>query len=157
MPRQWKRQLAEGGLPQRSDDAAPPVDQGRASPAVLPLVEVTAMTAVLLSYIWLWRGRLAGSDAACLVLYFGIGIAGHRYRRESVRQIGLRVDNLRVAALDALRLAVPIVAMILAIGILTGSIDFPPIESWPVRLGSGWLLGHHAAVRRHRVLLPAVS
>jgi membrane protease YdiL (CAAX protease family) len=108
---------------------------------MLPLVEVAAMTAMLLSYIWVWQERFAGADAACLALYFGIGLAGHWYRGESVRQIGLRTDNLWVAARDALRVAVPVIVVIGAMGLAIGSIAFPPVETWPRRLGNGWLWG----------------
>jgi membrane protease YdiL (CAAX protease family) len=113
----------------------------RAHRLILPLVEVSAMTAMLLSYIWIWQGRFPGSAAACLALYFGIGIAGHWYRSESARQIGLRTDNLRAAALDALRVAAPIIVLIVVLGLATGSTAFPPVETWPVRLGSGWVWG----------------
>jgi membrane protease YdiL (CAAX protease family) len=139
MQSQWKRRLAGGGL-WEGQRIRPPAVECAGSP-ILPLLEVSAMTAVLLSYIWIWQGRFAGAYIACLVLYFGIGIAGHRRRGESARQIGLRSDNLRPAVRDALRVTVPIVVLILLIGVVAGSVDFPPVQSWPIRLCSGWLWG----------------
>jgi membrane protease YdiL (CAAX protease family) len=122
-------------------DVQPAVDSGRVNGAVLPLVEVTAMTTMLLSYIWIWQERFAGANAACLALYFGIGIAGHWYRGETAHRVGLRIDNLRPAAFDALRFMLPIVTLVSLIGLTADSIDYPPAESWPWRLGSGWVWG----------------
>lgn len=108
---------------------------------VMPLVEVTAMTTMLLSYIWIWQKQFVGAFAVCLALYFGIGIAGHWYRHETPRCIGLRIDNLRTAALDAARVTVPIVAIVSLVGLAAGSIDYPHVESWPLRLVGGWAWG----------------
>jgi membrane protease YdiL (CAAX protease family) len=128
----------------RGDDmiqAAPATRIRRANAALLPLLEITAMTVMLLAYIWLWQDRFPGADFICLALYFGIGIAGHWYRGESAHQIGLRTDNLKAAALDALPIMVPIVVVVLLIGLAAHSIHFPPVETWPARLASGWLWG----------------
>lgn len=107
----------------------------------IPLAEVAAMSAVLLSYIWLWHGRFPGDFSLCLTLYFGLGVAGHWLRRESPREIGLRLDNLQQSVVDAARITLPLVLLISLLGLLAGSLTYPPLESWPERLGRGWVWG----------------
>lgn len=107
----------------------------------VPLAEVAAMSAVLLSYIWLWHGRFPGDFALCLTFYFGIGVVGHWLRRESPREIGLRLDNLHQSVVDAARVTLPVIVVVSLIGLIAGSMSYPPMESWPERLGRGWVWG----------------
>src|SRR2546428_5283744 len=64
-------------------------------PGVLwPLLEIGAMSALLISYIWGWGGAFNGDFTLCVVLYFAIGLASQLRAGERPADIGLRVDNL---------------------------------------------------------------
>jgi membrane protease YdiL (CAAX protease family) len=92
------------------------------------VVEVTALTALVLSYIWGWQGAFPGSALLLVVLYFGIGIASHLRRGESARQIGFRLDNWRAAFRGAL-IAVGIASFLfLALGAALDTWHFPPVR-----------------------------
>ena len=88
------------------------------------LLEVAAMDVLLLSYIWGWHGAFSGASIAILVLYFGLGIVSHLRRRESARDIGLRLDNFPRALRNALVFVVPAVVIALAVGWALGSWRF---------------------------------
>lgn len=98
------------------------------------VVEVVALTALLLSYIWGWQGAFPGSSLLIVVLYFGIGIASHLRRGESARQIGFRLDNWRAALRGAL-IAVGIAALFfLALGAALDTWHFPPPRQMALEL-----------------------
>ena len=100
------------------------VDNRAHSPA---LMEVAALTALLLSYIWGWQGAFPGHAQLVVLLYFGIGIAGHLRRGESARQIGVRLDNWRAA----LRITLPVVAVALFVPLAVGAaFDTWHFPSW---------------------------
>jgi len=71
--------------------------------------EVTAMAAVVMSYIWIWQETFPGDVLVVTLMYFGIGVLGHRLRGESLRHLGFRLDNLQPAARN--------VSIIIAIGV----------------------------------------
>jgi membrane protease YdiL (CAAX protease family) len=97
----------------------------RAHPAAL--MEVAALTALVLSYIWGWQGAFPGHGQLVVLLYFGIGIAGHLRRGESARQIGVRLDNWRAA----LRITLPVVAVALFVPLAVGAaFDTWHFPSW---------------------------
>jgi hypothetical protein len=60
------------------------------------------MTALLLSYIWLWQGTFAGDFYVCVAAYFAIGLGSHVARGESAASIGLRFDNFGRALIQVL-------------------------------------------------------
>ncbi len=91
-------------------------------------VEMLAMTALLLSYIWVWAGRLPAHRALLLVLYFGLGVSAHRARGETARAIGLRKDNWREAARLALLAVGPLFAAVWLSGWAVGSARLPAPE-----------------------------
>ena len=64
-------------------------------------LEVAALIALVLTYIWVWQGSFPGNAQLIVALYFGIGIASHLRRGESARQIGVRLDNWRPALRNA--------------------------------------------------------
>lgn len=102
------------------------------------LLEVSAMTALLLSYIWGWKGTFSGASQLIIVLYFGIGITSHLLRHETARQIGLRIDNVPRALRNAAVVIVPAAVVVLAIGLILGSWHFYPWQQ-TVR-GAPWAL-----------------
>src|SRR5262245_50949376 len=106
-----------------------------------PVLEIAAMSALLLSYIWGWGGTFEGSFSLVVVIYFGIGIAAHWRAREQARDLGIRVDNLGRAGRDAF-LATLVIGLVLACaGTLLDGLDFPPLASWPLALRDGMVWG----------------
>lgn len=97
------------------------------------------MAAVLLSYIWLWHGAFRGASLLVLVLYFGVGLVSHLRRGESLRDIGLRLDNFPRAIRNVALIVVPAAAATLAVGFVLGSWHF---RGWEHPILEGlWLLG----------------
>ena len=105
---------------------------------IIALLEVAAMSAILLSYIWGWHGAFSGASIAILVLYFGLGIASHLLHRESARDIGLRVDNFPRALRNAAMFVVPAVAVSLAVSWALGSWHFQAAGHSPLQ--ALWLI-----------------
>jgi membrane protease YdiL (CAAX protease family) len=93
-------------------------------------VEVGAMAALILSYIWLWEDSFDDSFYLCLALYLGIGLAGHLRRGETARDIGLRVDNLGPALLQALVFVGPLILISPIVGLALDTIRLLPGASW---------------------------
>jgi hypothetical protein len=65
------------------------------------LAEITAMLALLLSYIWGWQGTFPGDELLVVLLYFAVCYESHVRCGESARVLGLRLDNWRSAARQA--------------------------------------------------------
>jgi membrane protease YdiL (CAAX protease family) len=112
--------------------------QGRGPLA--PLVEITVMAGLLMTYIWWWGGGSREDFILCVVLYLGFGLFAHLQAGESAASIGLRVDTLAPAARDALLAIVAIGLALITFGTLLGSLHFPPPSVWPwaVWYGSIW-------------------
>jgi membrane protease YdiL (CAAX protease family) len=91
------------------------------------LVEVTAMIALVLSYIWGWKGTFRGESQLLVALYFGIGVLSHVRRHESARQLGFRLDNWRRALRNAALIVAVAVCVPVALGALLNTWHFP---SW---------------------------
>src|SRR5262245_42680036 len=106
-----------------------------------PLVEIFAMSTLLLSFIWVWQGAFEGAFSLVVALYFGIGIAAHWRARERPRDLGIRVDNLGSAGRDAFLTTMTIGLILVGAGALLGSLDFPPLASWPLALRDGIVWG----------------
>jgi membrane protease YdiL (CAAX protease family) len=87
------------------------------------------MTAVVLSYIWLWQRSFPGSFYLVLALYFGIGYVGHRLRGESLQHLGIRFDNWQPAIRNA--------AIVIAIAVPTSLIIGATLDSWHFPTWSG--------------------
>jgi len=98
------------------------------------VLEVAALTVLLLSYIWGWQGAFPGSSLLIVVLYFGIGIASHLRRGESARQIGFRLDNWQ-AAFRGVLIAVGTAALFfLAVGAALNTWHFPSARQMALEL-----------------------
>ena len=88
------------------------------------LVEVTAMVALLLSYIWGWQGFLRGGFLLVTALYFAIGYLSHSRRGETARQLGLRFDNFWAATRNASLVVCVGLSVPLAVGAALGTWHF---------------------------------
>jgi membrane protease YdiL (CAAX protease family) len=108
---------------------------------LLPLAEVVAMAALLVSYIWWWGDGSSDAFPLCLGLYLGLGIVSHLLAREGPADIGLRLDTLGPAGRDALLASLSIGVVLLAGGALLGSLRFPPLSLWPWTLSYGAIWG----------------
>ncbi len=91
--------------------------------------------ALLVSYIWLWKGSFAGDRVLVVALYVGIGAETHWRRRESPREIGFRLDNLLPFARLAAAWLGPVVAAGMAAGLALGGWAFPSTPAWIASLG----------------------
>ncbi|UCF69327.1 MAG: CPBP family intramembrane metalloprotease [Acidobacteriota bacterium] len=98
------------------------------------------MTAWVLSYIWLWDGAFPGHFALCAALYFTIGYAAHRRRGETPHDIGLRLDNWRPAAREAVLALGPYLVIPLVVGFFADSLR-GPTAGWPLAVTARILWG----------------
>ena len=106
-----------------------------------PLLEIVAMSGLLISFIWGWGSTFMGAFTLCVILYFTIGVASHLRAREGPADLGIRIDNLGAAALDALVATMVIGLLLAAAGSMLGSMDFPPLALWPRTLMDGVVWG----------------
>jgi membrane protease YdiL (CAAX protease family) len=90
--------------------------------------ELAAMTALILSYTWIWQRTFPGAFLVCAAGYFGIGILGHRSRGETLQHIGLRLDNWLPAMRNAALVVVVAVSGTLIAGAILDSWHFPEWE-----------------------------
>jgi len=93
-------------------------------------VEIAAMSALILSYIWWWEDGFHGDFYVCVALYLCIGVASHVRRGESAREIGLRVDNLGAALRQALAFVGPLILISPAVGLALDTIRIPAASWW---------------------------
>lgn len=103
--------------------------------------ELSAMTVLILSYIWLWQRSFPPGDfILCVVLYVAIGASSHLRRGETPAEIGFRLDNLGRAALLVLLCIGPLIVITIGVGIGLGSLRPTPGEGWPLSILSklGW-------------------
>ena len=90
-------------------------------------IELAAMTALVLSYEWLWDGAFRGNGVLVLFLFLAIVVTGHRRRGETLREIGFRLDNFWSSARFVFSFAVPAALVIILVGWLTGLFHPRPI------------------------------
>jgi membrane protease YdiL (CAAX protease family) len=89
-------------------------------------LDLAAMTALILSYTWLWKGAFDGHELLCFGLYVALGLSSHRRRGESLGEIGFRLDNFGVALRRALVWVGPWIVAVFAIGTVAGTLRWPP-------------------------------
>jgi len=92
--------------------------------------ELAAMTALLLSYIWLWQDAFPGDFVVCVVLYATIGLSSHLRRGESAADVGFRLDNFLETAKWALWIVGPLLVLPILIGAWLGTLHFPAPRYW---------------------------
>jgi membrane protease YdiL (CAAX protease family) len=100
----------------------------RRSLAHRPEVDVALMTALLLSYLWLWHGSFPGDFFVCVALYFAIGAWSQWKWNETTSEIGIRVDNFGPAFGFGMMLVAPIALVAVALGSRFGTIEPPKID-----------------------------
>jgi membrane protease YdiL (CAAX protease family) len=94
------------------------------------VIELVAMTAVMLSYMWLWQDSFPGDFWACVALYLAIGISSHVRRGETAREIGFRLDNLGSAFRLALVWIGPLIVLAFVVGMFLDSIHLTTSPRW---------------------------
>ncbi|MGB5880801.1 MAG: CPBP family glutamic-type intramembrane protease [Thermoanaerobaculia bacterium] len=126
-------------------------------------VELSAMTALVLSYEWIWDGAFRGHGVLVLFLFLAIAVSGHLRRGETAREIGFRLDNFWSSARFVFSFAVPAALVIILIGWLTGLMHPRPIGHLIPRLAflPLWGIGQQYALlgfyyRRFDDVLPGV-
>jgi hypothetical protein len=124
-------------------------------------VELSAMTALVLSYEWIWDGAFRGHGVLVLFLFLAIAVSGHLRRGETARELGFRLDNFWSSARFVFSFAVPAALVIILIGWLTGLMHPRPIGHLIPRLAflPLWGIGQQYALlgfyyRRFDEVLP---
>ena len=93
------------------------------------LAAMAFVSLLLLSYIWIWRRSFPGAATLFAAVLLATLTAGHVLRRESLRDVGFRLDTFaRASMLLGPVAAVAIVSAVL-IGHLSGSARFPPAST----------------------------
>ena len=94
------------------------------------VIELSAMTAVMLSYLWLWQDSFPGDFWVCVALYLGIGISSHVRRGETAREIGFRLDNFWPAFRLALFWIGALIVLAFVVGMVLDSIHLTTSARW---------------------------
>jgi hypothetical protein len=102
---------------------------GKVRPATVVL-ELTAMAAVMLSYMWIWQDSFPGDFWVCVALYLAIAVSSHLRRGESASEIGLRLDNLGAAFRLALIWIGPLIVLAFVVGFILDSIHLTSSPRW---------------------------
>lgn len=92
--------------------------------------ELATMTAVMQSYLWLWKDSFPGDFWVCVALYLGIGISSHVRRGETPREIGVRLDNFGAAFRLALVWIGPLIVLVFVVGMVLDSIHLTTSPRW---------------------------
>jgi len=95
------------------------------------------MAALVLSYIWIWQGAFRGDFLLVAVLYLAIGCLGHRVHGESLRSIGLRMDNWAAAVRNACVVVAVGIFLTLAAGAALGAWHF---EAFHLLAAIPWMI-----------------
>ena len=56
-------------------------------------LDIVAMTALLLSYLWIWQRTFPGELFVCIALVVGLAVWSHRRRGETPRDLGFRLPT----------------------------------------------------------------
>jgi len=82
--------------------------------------ELALFLALVFSFIWLWAHAFPSATLAVYVAGLGITFATHIIHRETPETIGLRLDNLQAALVDAAVPTLPLVALFVGYGLMGG-------------------------------------
>ncbi len=106
-------------------------------------LDIAAMTALLLSYMWVWQRTFPGELFVCIGLVVGLAVWSHWRRGETPRDLGFRTDNLVPAAIKVFSFVGPLIVVILLVGVCAGHrfASWLATSSWPGSLfchSSAW-------------------
>lgn len=104
-------------------------------------LELGAVTALLVSYIWVWQGAFEGDFLVCLGLFLAITVTAHRRRGETARDLGFRLDNFAAAARLVFTYVLPVALLIVIVGLVFDLHREPPIERLWTRIALMPLFG----------------
>lgn len=101
-------------------------------PAHLAWLQLTAMTVLILSYLWGWQSRFDGDPVLVVVLFAVIAVSSHRSSGETARDLGFRLDNLARSLALVLAVVIPLAVIMFAIGYWGEQLYLRPLEKlWP--------------------------
>jgi membrane protease YdiL (CAAX protease family) len=97
-------------------------------------LDIVAMTAVLLSYLWIWQRTFPGELYVCVTLVVGLAVWSHWRRGETPRDLGFRTDNLVPAAVKVFSFVGPLIVVTLLAGVLLSTFRVPTRGEFLARL-----------------------
>lgn len=87
------------------------------------------VSALILSFMWAWRGSFAGATSLFILALLAALILGHLQRRESLHDVGFRLDTVGKASALLMPPAAIVIAFVVSIGDASGSARFPPTST----------------------------
>jgi membrane protease YdiL (CAAX protease family) len=116
------------------------------SSRIAAVAEITAMLALVLSYIWGWQRTFRGDELLVVLLYFAVCWMSHLRCRESAHVLGLRLDNWQSAVRQACVPVTVAVVAVLGAGAMLRSRHFQPADlpldlPWHVAWGTAQQYG----------------
>lgn len=97
-------------------------------------LQLAVMTALILSYLWIWQAKFKGDPIVVIALFAAIAIWSHRWSGETARDLGFRLDNLGSSLKTVLSVVVPLAVVMFAIGAWTGLLHVRPPDTLLPRL-----------------------
>lgn len=92
------------------------------------LIQLALVTFIVASFIWIGRHAFPGSTTIFAVLLLLVLIWSHWKRRDSLRELGFRLDTAPRTALLFAPVAIAAITLTLAAGVWMESLKFPPIN-----------------------------
>ena len=89
---------------------------------------LTAMTALILSYLWVWQGTFKGDPLVVVAIFSAIAVSSHKECGETAHDLGFRLDNFWPALKTVMVVVLPIVLLMFALGIGLGFFYIRPPE-----------------------------
>jgi hypothetical protein len=97
-------------------------------------LQLAVMTALILSYLWIWQARFEGDPIVVIALFAAIAFGSHRRSGESARDLGFRLDNFGSSLKTVLSIVVPLAVVMFAIGSWAGLLHVRPMDTLMPRL-----------------------
>jgi len=85
-------------------------------------IEIALVVALVESYVWIWGGLFPGGVLFVAGGVLGVALYSAHRRGEGLREIGVRIDNLRPALRDAAAATIPLSALLIAAGMGFGRV-----------------------------------
>lgn len=89
------------------------------------LATLAFVSILILSFMWIWRRACPGATGLFAIALLAALILGHLQRRESLQDVGFRLDTFGKASTLLVPLAAVVIALTLLVGHLSGSARFP--------------------------------